>query len=39
MKKLLTMLVLALLATGCLYAGKEADIEYDKTDDSKARRY
>jgi len=39
MKKLLTMLVLALLATGCLYAAKEVDKEYDKTDDSKARKY
>ena len=33
------MLVLDLLATGCLYAEKEADKEYDKTDDSKARKY
>ena len=39
MKKLLTMLVLAVLSTGCLYAGKEADKEYDKTEDSKARKY
>ena len=39
MKKLLTMLVLAILATGCLYAAKEVDKEYDKTDDSKARKY
>ena len=39
MKKLLTMLVLAVLVTGCLYAGKEADKEYDKTEDSKARKY
>ena len=30
MKRLLTMLVLALLATGCLYAAKEADKECDK---------
>jgi hypothetical protein len=29
MKNLLTMLVLAVLASGCLYAGKEADKEYD----------
>ena len=39
MKKLLTILVLAVFATGCLYAGKEADKEYDKTEDSKARKY
>ena len=39
MKKLLTMLVLAVLATGCLYSGKETDKEYDKTEDSKARKY
>jgi len=39
MKKLLTILVLDVLATGCLYAGKEADKEYDKTKDSKARKY
>ena len=39
MKKLLVMLVLAVLATGCLYAGKEVDKEYDKTEDSKARKY
>ena len=39
MKKLLTLLILAVLASGCLYAGKEADKEYDKTEDSKARKY
>jgi hypothetical protein len=39
MKNLLTMLVLAVLATGCLYTGKEVDKEYDKTEDSKARKY
>jgi len=30
MKKLLAMLVLAVLVTGCLYAGKEAEKECDK---------
>ena len=30
MKKLLVMLVLAVLATGCFYAAKEADKECDK---------
>ena len=39
MKNLLAMLLLAVLATGCLYAGKEADKEYDKTEESKARKY
>ena len=39
MKNLLTILVLAVLVTGCLYAGKEADKEYEKTEDSKARKY
>ena len=39
MKKLLVMLVLAVLATGCLYAAKEADKEYDKSEDSKASQY
>jgi hypothetical protein len=38
MKKLLTILVLAVLATGCLYAAKEADKEYDKTEDSKSSK-
>jgi len=38
MKKLLTMLILAVLATGCLYAAKEADKEYDKTEDSKSSK-
>ena len=38
MKKVLTMLVLAVLATGCLYAAKEADKEYDKTEDSKSSK-
>ena len=38
MKKLLVMLVLAVLATGCLYAAKEADKEYDKTEDSKSSK-
>ena len=38
MKKLLTMLVLAVLATGCLYAAKEVDKEYDKTEDSKSSK-
>jgi|TARA_B110000003_G_C16524597_1_gene486400 hypothetical protein len=36
MKKLLVMLVVAVLATGCLYAAKEADEEYEKTEDSKS---
>ena len=36
MKNLLVMLVLAVLATGCLYAAKEADKEYEKTEDSKS---
>ena len=36
MKKLLAMLALAVLATGCLYAAKEADKEYEKTEDSKS---
>ena len=36
MKKLFIMLVLAVLATGCLYAAKEADKEYEKTEDSKS---
>ena len=30
MKKFLAILVLALLATGCIYAAKEADKECDK---------
>ena len=37
MKKLLTMLVLAVLVTGC-YA-KESNKEYDKTEEPKARKY
>ena len=36
MKKLLAILLLAVLATGCLYAAKEADKEYEKTEDSKS---
>jgi len=39
MKKLLTILVLAVIAAGCLYVGKEVDKEYDKTEDSKERKY
>ena len=37
MKKLLAMLALALLVTGC-YA-KESNKDYNKTEDSNARRY
>ena len=37
MKKLLAILVLAVLVTGC-YA-KESSKDYDKTEDSNARRY
>ena len=39
MKKLLAMLALAVLITGCLYAGKESNKDYDKTEEPKARRY
>ena len=37
MKKLLAILILAVLVTGC-YA-KESNKDYDKTVDSNARRY
>ena len=37
MKKLLAMLVLAVLVTGC-YA-KESNKEHDKTEEPKARKY
>ena len=37
MKKFLAMLALAVLVTGC-YA-KESNKDYDKTEDSNARRY
>ena len=37
MKKLLAMLALAFLITGC-YA-KESNKDYDKTEESKARKY
>ena len=37
MKMLLAMLALAVLVTGC-YA-KESNKDYDKTEDSNARRY
>ena len=37
MKKLLAMLSLAVLVTGC-YA-KESNKDYDKTEDSNTRRY
>ena len=37
MKKLLAMFALAILVTGC-YA-KESNKDYDKTEDSNARRY
>ena len=37
MKKLLAMLALAVLVTGC-YA-KESNKDYDKSEDSNARRY
>jgi len=37
MKKLLAMLALAVLVSGC-YA-KESNNDYDKTEDSNARRY
>ena len=37
MKKLFVMLALAVLVTGC-YA-KESNKDYDKTEDSNARRY
>jgi len=37
MKKLLAILVLAVLVTGC-YA-KESNKEYDKTEEPKARKY
>ena len=37
MKKLLAMLTLALLITGC-YA-KESNKDYGKTEESKARKY
>ena len=39
MKKLLAMSVLALFISGCFYAAKEADKEYDKTEDSKSSKY
>ena len=32
------MLVLAVLVTGCLYAGKEADKEHDQIEDSKSSK-
>ena len=37
MKKLLAMLALAVLVTGCYV--KESNKDYDKTEDSNARRY
>ena len=37
MKKLLALLALAILITGC-YA-KESNKDYDKSEESKARRY
>jgi len=37
MKKFLAMLAFAILITGC-YA-KESNKDYDKTEESKARRY
>lgn len=37
MKKFLAMLALAVLVTGC-YA-KESNKDYDKTEDSNARKY
>ena len=37
MKKLLAVLALAILITGC-YA-KDSNKDYDKTEDSNARRY
>ena len=37
MKKLLATLILAVLVTGC-YA-KESNNDYEKTEDSNARRY
>ena len=37
MKKLLAMMALAVLVTGCY--SKESNKDYDKTEDSNARRY
>ena len=37
MKKLLAILILAVLVTGCYT--KESNKNYDKTEDSNARRY
>ena len=38
MKKLLALLVSAVLVTGCFYAAKEADKEYDQIEDSKSSK-
>ena len=39
MKKLFAVLVLALFISGCFYAAKEVDKEYDKAEDSKSSKY
>ena len=38
MKNLLAMLVLAIFITGCVFVAKEADKEYEKTEDSKSSK-